>query len=74
MPLLSLIGAGLGFLSSQEQRKAAEAQAKARQAELEMQIATVEAQQKQQEEMLKKIALYGGAGLVAVLILRGLMK
>lgn len=53
-----------------EQRKAAEAAARVRQQELEMQYALV----REQQETMQKVLIYAGAGLGALMLLRGLTR
>lgn len=53
-----------------EQRKAAEAAARARERELEMQFAVI----REQQETMQKVLIYAGAGLGALMLLRGLTR
>jgi hypothetical protein len=60
--------------AASEARKAAQAQAKAREAELQMQIAAIQEQSEAQKQMLKQIAIYGGALLGGLMLIRGLTR
>jgi len=53
-----------------EQRKAAEAAARVREQELEMQYALL----REQQETMKQVLIYAGAGLGVLMLLRGLTR
>lgn len=74
VPLIGAVGTIVASNNQREaaaeQRKAAEAAAKAKQAEIEMQYAMM----KEQQETMKQILLYAGAGLGGLMLLRGLTR
>ena len=53
-----------------EQRKAAEAAARVREQELEMQYALL----REQQDTMKQVLIYAGAGLGVLMLLRGLTR
>ena len=75
--LVPLIGAAGTIIASENQRKAAEQQraaaeaaARAKEKEIEMQYAML----REQQETMKQVLLYAGAGLGGLMLLRGLTR
>ena len=72
-----MIGAAGTIIASENQRKAAaeqraaaEAAARAKEKEIEMQYAML----REQQETMKQVLLYAGAGLGGLMLLRGLTR
>jgi len=74
VPIIGAIGSVIASenqkKAAKEQRKAAEAAAKVKEKELEMQYAVL----MEQQETMKQVLLYAGAGLGGLLLLRGLTR
>jgi len=75
--LVPLIGAAGTIIASENQRKAAEQQraaaeaaARAKEKEIEAQYAAL----REQQETMKQIAIYAGAALGGLMLLRGLTR
>lgn len=75
--LVPLIGAAGTIIASSnqreaaaEQRRAAEAAARAKEKEIEMQYAVL----REQQESMKQVAIYAGAALAGLMLLRGLTR
>lgn len=70
VPVLTAV---IGLFTTTSQKAIEEAKAKQKQAELEMQLAKAEEAKKEQQETLKKYALYGGGALLGLLVLAKLL-
>lgn len=74
VPIIGAIGTVIASENQKkaaaEQRKAAEAAAKVKEKELEMQFALLQ----EQQETMKQVLMYAGAGLGGLLLLRGLTR